>query len=236
MPARPSPSDPLPSEGLSRSHLRRLRQYYRSAGWPCQDNVELDLLERGYVRRSTGPGLERVEVTDAGIALLSRQLQRNRAAHAEHDALVDRVARWLLGQKRLVFRGVALRARIEDRWALSKPDVFSVRHVTASRRLQPAVHEIKVRRADLLGDLKLPAKRNGYQSYSQTFHYVIAEGIAEPCEIPDDCGVIVASARSFRIARPAPHRVATLTTAQWVALARAGAEYGDDDDHPQLAF
>ena len=61
----------------------------------------------------------------------------NRRAHAEHDALVDRVARWLLAQKRLVFRGIALRTRLDERWALSKPDVFSLRHATARRRLQP---------------------------------------------------------------------------------------------------
>jgi hypothetical protein len=101
--------------------------------------------------------------------------------------------------------------------------------------LHPAVHEIKVRRADLLGDLKNESKRRGYQSYSQSFHYVIAEGIAEPDEVPADCGLIVASARSLALVRPAPYRPATLTTAQWVALARAGAEFGDDDD-PQFSF
>jgi hypothetical protein len=213
-----------------------LRRYFRSAGWPCQDNVELDLLDRGLVRRETGGSLETIVVTDPGIALLVRQLERNRQALAEHDALVDRVARWLLAQKRLVFRGVALRTRIDDRWALSKPDVFALRHATASRRLQPAAFEIKVRRADLLGDLKRDGKRRGYQSFSQTFHYVIAEGIAEPGEIPQDCGLIVASERSLRVARPAPHREVSLTTAQWVALVRAGAEFGDDDEPSQLSF
>jgi hypothetical protein len=231
---KPVPAEP---EGLSRNHVRRLRQYYRSAGWPCQDNIELDLLERGFVRREcvAGGQLESIVVTDAGIGLLARQLERNRNAHAEHEALVERVARWLLSQKRLVFRGVALRTRLDDDWALSKPDVFSLRHVTSSRRLHPTVHEIKVRRADLLGDLKNESKRRGYQSYSQSFHYVIAEGIAEPDEVPADCGLIVASARGLRIVRPAPYRPATLTTAQWVALARAGAEFGDDDD-PQFSF
>lgn len=224
-------------DGLTRNHLRRLRQYYRSAGWPCQDNIELDLLERGCVRRErvAGGHLESIVVTDVGIALLARQLERNRNAHAEHETLVERVARWLLSQKRLVFRGVALRTRLDEAWALSKPDVFSLRHVTSSRRLHPAVHEIKVRRADLLGDLKNAAKRRGYQSYSQSFHYVIAEGIAEPDEIPADCGLIVASVSSLKIVRPAPYRPATLTTAQWVALVRAGAEFGDDDD-PQYCF
>lgn len=222
-------------DSLTRHHLRRLRQYFRSAGWPCQDNIELDLLQAGFIRRETGPSLETIVVTDAGIALLARQLERNRQAHAEHEALVERVARWLLGQKRLVFRGVALRTRVDDAWCLSKPDVFSLRHVTSSRRLHPAVHEIKVRRADLLGDLKRDSKRRGYQSYSQSFHYVIAEGIAEPEEIPADCGLIVASAKTLRVVRPAPHRPVAITTAQWIALARAGAEYGDDDD-PQLTL
>lgn len=232
----PRPTVPPEAGGLTRHHLRRLRQYFRSAGWPCQDNVELDLLDGGLVRRDTGGALERIVVTEQGIALLARQLERNRQAHAEHDALVDRVARWLLAQKRLVFRGIALRTRLEEQWALSRPDVFSLRHVTASRRLQPAVHEIKVRRADLLGDLRKEGKRRGYQSFSQTFHYVIAEGIAEPGEIPEDCGLIVASERSLRIVRPAPHREVSLTTAQWIALVRAGAEYGDDDEPSQLSF
>jgi hypothetical protein len=219
----PRPQITPEAGGLTRQHLRRLRQYYRSAGWPCHDNVELDLLDRGLVRRATGEAPERIVVTDSGIGLLARQLECNRRAHAEHDALVDRVARWLLAQKRLVFRGIALRARLDERWALSKPDVFSLRHALAASRLQPAVHEIKVRRADLLGDLKNDGKRRSYQSYSQTFHYVIVEGIAEPAEIPDDCGLIVAGERSLRVVRAAPHREVSLTTAQWVALVRAGA-------------
>jgi hypothetical protein len=128
-----------------------------------------------------------------------------------------------------------LRARVEDRWSLSKPDVFSVRNVTASRRLHPAVHEIKARRADLLGDLKNPAKRLGYQSYSQSFYYVIAEGIADPSEVPADCGLIVATDSSLQVVRHPQQRPVLLTTAQWIALARAGAEFGPDDDS-QLAF
>jgi hypothetical protein len=234
------PNDPLraATRTPTRNHLRRLRQYYRSSGWPCHDNIEIDLLEQGLVRREATPGrlgLEAIVVTDAGIAMLAQFLEANRRLHAEHDALVDRVARYLVTQKRLVFRGVGLRTYLDDAWALSRPDVFSVRHVTSSRRLHPAVHEIKVNRADLLGDLKKESKRRGYQSFSQSFYYVIAEGIAEPCEIPVDCGVIIALRDQLRLVRPAPHRAARLTTAQWIALARTGAEFGHDDDS-QLAF
>lgn len=226
---------PLPE--LSRHHLRRLRQYFRSAGWPCRDNVELDLLERGLVRRAPGPdgGLESIVVTDEGIAALARYLEGNRQALAEHEALVAAVARHLLGQKRLVFRRLSFRVRTEERWTFSRPDVFSLRQASSSRRLAPLVHEVKVRRADLLGDLKNAAKRRGYQSYSQAFYYVIAEGIAEPDEIPEDCGVMVATARGLSIARPSPHREVMLTTGQWVALARSRPDQFDEDD-PQLAL
>lgn len=222
---------------LSRQHLRRLRQYYRSAGWPCRDNMELDLLELGLVRRSDadGAGLESIVVTDAGIAALARYLDGNRRALAEHEALVEKVARHLLQQKRLVFRRLSLRVRTEERWAFSRPDVFSLRQVSSGKRLAPLVHEVKVRRADLLGDLKNEGKRRGYQSYSQAFYYVIAEGIAETDEIPADCGVMVATARGLSVARPSPHREVSLTTGQWVALARAQPERIDEDD-PQLTL
>ena len=65
---------------------------------------------------------------------------------------------------------------------------------------------------------------------------MLAEGLAEPDEIPPDCGLIVAGERDLRVVRPAPHREVALTTAQWVALARAGAEFGDDDEPSQLSF
>src|ERR1043165_4584342 len=114
---------------LTRHHLRRLRQYFRSSGWPCHDNIELDLLREGLVRRESRSGaLESIVVTDAGVARLAAQLECNRQAYAEHDALSARVARWLVSQKRLVFRHVALRARVDEAWLLSKPDVFSLRH------------------------------------------------------------------------------------------------------------
>jgi len=224
---------------LTRGHLRRLRQYYRSAGWPCRDNIEIDLLRQGLVRREMAaagtPGLEAIVVTESGIAALARFLETNRHAHSEHEMLVDRVARFLLAEKRLVFRGIGMRTYLDETWALSRPDVFSVRHVTSSRRLHPAVHEIKVNRADLLGDLKKESKRRGYQSYSQSFYYVILEGIADTSEIPGDCGLMIATSGKLRLVRAAPHRTATLTTAHWMALARGRAEF-DDDENPQLAF
>jgi hypothetical protein len=47
---------------------------------------------------------------------------------------------------------------------MAMPDVYSVRHTTVASYLQPVVHEIKVRRADLLADLKRPS-RNLYKGF-----------------------------------------------------------------------
>jgi hypothetical protein len=216
----------------SRSHLRRLRQYYRSAGWPCHDNLEIDLLVAGLVERlPAGAGAaETIRVTDAGLAALAGYRQQNRHALDSHDALVERIAQQLVDEGRVVFRGVALRAKVEAGWKPVRPDVFSIRNTSHDAYLAPFVHEIKVSRADLLTDLRNAGKRAGYQALSQQFWYVIADGIAEPEEIPEDCGVIVAGPDRLRMLRPSPARDVRLVTLHWLQLAKARAEFGADDD------
>lgn len=221
-----------PSVAGSRTHLRRLRQYYRSAGWPCHDNLELDLLVAGLVERvaSDAGGVESIRVTEAGISALAGFRQQNRHALDAHDALVERVARQLVDEGRVVFRGVPLRAKVESGWKPVRPDVFSIRNTSHEAYLAPFVHEVKVSRADLLTDLRNPGKRAGYQALSQQFWYVIAEGIAEPGEIPEDCGVIVSGAGGLRVLRPSPARDVRLVTLHWLQLAKSRAEFGADDD------
>src|SRR4051794_39392642 len=63
------------SSRLGIVHRRRLRQVYRSAGWPCQDGIEVELLAAGLLQRERGPfGYETVRLTDAGIAVLAETL------------------------------------------------------------------------------------------------------------------------------------------------------------------
>jgi hypothetical protein len=38
---------------LKRAHARRLRELYRSAGWPYQDVIEIELLAAGLLERVT---------------------------------------------------------------------------------------------------------------------------------------------------------------------------------------
>ena len=57
-----------PPPSLTELHRRRLRAIWRSAGWPSQDLVEVELLAAGWVERlRDGDGRETLRVTDAGI-------------------------------------------------------------------------------------------------------------------------------------------------------------------------
>ncbi|WP_119156685.1 hypothetical protein [Caldimonas tepidiphila] len=222
---------------LSRLHVRRLREVWRSAGWPCQDGVEAELLAAGLLERlREADGRERLRVTDAGVAALAQGLARNRAALGPHEALVARVAAQMQRAGRVVYTGLMLRAPLAGdvpdrvRWVQARPDVFSIRHTTREDALQPVVHEIKVRRADLLADLRLPDKRAAYLALAGECWYVLAEGIGEPGEVPPECGVMIAGSAGLEVARPAPARALKLPFDTWMALARAVPLAPPDDD------
>ncbi len=247
-PAAEVVATPPPGAGLGRIHARRLRDIYRSAGWPCQDLVEVELLAAGMVQRlQDAQGRESLRVTDAGITLLAETLLKNRAALSQHQALEERVAREMQRAGRIVWRGLSLRAQVpgvaeEDpqRWCIAKPDVFSIRNTTVEHYVEPIVHEIKVRRADLLGDLRRPAKRAAYLHMSSECWYVLGyDGrgrcIAAPEEVPLECGVMVYDGSRLSVARPAPRRAMALPFATWMALAKASPLPRQGEDQGLLA-
>jgi hypothetical protein len=107
------------------------------------------------------------------------------------------------------------------------------------------VHEIKVRRADLLADLRRPTKRAAYLDMAGAVYYVLAEGIGRADEVPPECGVMELQGSTLTTLRPAPMRAlpheAGLPFAVWMALARATPvpapdsvqrRLGDDDPDP----
>src|SRR4029453_5991081 len=90
--------------GLGVVHRRRLREVYRSAGWPCQDGIEVELLAAGLLARERGPlGHETIRLTDAGIAILAESLAKNRSRRDAHELLVERVAREMTRAGRLAW-------------------------------------------------------------------------------------------------------------------------------------
>jgi hypothetical protein len=257
------------SPTITRRHLQRLREVYRSAGWPCADMLELELLAAGLLERRCSPeGCETLRLTDAGIQALALAHAGHQAARSPHETLVARVAEELGRAGRLAWRGLSLRVALprepapgaaltlreplalwpaepaveaagnapEHAWCLAMPDVFSIRRSSVEAYLEPVVHEIKVSRADLLGDLKRPAKRAAYLAMAGACWYVLgrdAKGrpIAEAEEVPAECGVMIASDTQLEVARPAPRRaVDRLPLQVWLSLAQAAPAARPADD------
>ena len=96
------------------------------------------------------------------------------------------------------------------------------------------VHEIKVSRADLLGDLKRLEKRGAYLAMSQQVYYVLGnkangQPIAQPDEIPRECGVMWCASGRLEVVRVAPKRpFERLRFDVWMALAKAAPVRRDE--------
>ncbi len=219
---------------LTRAHARRLRDVHRSAGWPTQDAIEIDLLAAGLLQQvEHAGGANTLRLTEAGIAHLARAFAHNRRVRDRHEALVEQVAVELLREGRIVWTGLSLRARVANdngdaaQWRMCMPDVFSIRNTTVAAYIEPVVHEIKVNRADLLGDLKSAHKRASYLDVGGQCWYVLGQDakgrpIGEPDEVPAECGVLMAEGDRLVMARYAPKRAcADLPFSMWMTLAKA---------------
>jgi hypothetical protein len=232
----------LTAPGLlpSAAHLKRLREVWRSAGWPCLDNIELDLLAAGLLTRHWDEaGRQTLRVSDSGIAVLAAKRQRHQQALSAHEELVGRVATEMQRAGRIVWRGLSLRAPLpgddgHTQWPTVMPDLFSIRNTTLEDCTEAVVHEIKVSRADFRSDLQRPAKGQAYQALASQCWYVLKRGIAQLDEVPAEYGVLWADAHGLEVGRAAPKRAMRLPFMMWMALARAPAVPpldGDEQAH-----
>lgn len=222
---------------LSAAHRRRLREVWRSAGWPYQDLIEAELVAAGLLERQRDAGgHETVRVSDAGVREIAAGARHNRSARDAHEALVERVVLEMLRAGRLVWRGLTLRAPLVPpegapvRWAMAMPDVFSIRHTTVEDYVEPVVHEIKVHRSDLLADLKRPDKGAAYCGLSSQCWYVFPAGLARPEEVPAPFGVMTLADGVFTVERPAASRACRMALGTWMELARRSSERADPMD------
>ncbi|MGC1174790.1 MAG: hypothetical protein WA904_13975, partial [Polaromonas sp.] len=147
----------------------------------------------------------------------------------------------------IAWRGLGLRAQLPPlaeggsaRWCVARPDVFSIRNTSVESYVDPVVHEIKVRRSDLLGDLRRPEKRTAYLDLGGECWYVLgcdARGrpIAGADEVPPECGVMQLEGNRLVVARAAPRRTRRqLPFGVWLALAKATPVAGLRDDEQGL--
>ena len=114
---------------LNRSHRTRLMHIWRSAGWPCKDGIEIDLLAARLVALQARPdGCETLQLTEAGIDFLAEARQRGLRALSGHDRLAQRFAeQHLLAGGRIVWRELSLRAP-----TVPMPDVALVANAVAT--------------------------------------------------------------------------------------------------------
>jgi hypothetical protein len=104
---------PLPI-ALTRVHRTRLMQIWRSAGWPCKDGLEIDLLAAGLIAPQLSPdGFETLKLTDEGIRTLALARQRGVRALSAHDRLAQKFAAELLTAGRIVWTELSLHAVVE---------------------------------------------------------------------------------------------------------------------------
>jgi hypothetical protein len=256
---------------LSPQHARRLREVYRSAGWPWQDSVEIELLALGLLERRCDGGRDSVRLTDAGIQAAAQAVQKNQRARSAHERLVERVAREQGRAGRIVWRGLALRALVpvagaasaatvstaaiapaelpaelpadaepQGAWCIACPDVFSIRNTSVARYVEPVVHEVKVSRADLLSDLRKPAKRQAYLDLGGQCWYVLGRdgrgrAIGDADDVPAECGVLSEGEDGvLAVQRNAARRERlSLPFHVWMALARATPCAGLDTEAQQ---
>ncbi len=200
-------------------HLTRLMALWRSAGWPCRDGIELDLIAAGCVESTRDvTGRETLHLTDVGLEMLQHARRQRARSASLHDRIAARMGLELHRQGRIVWRELGLRALIVDSaapipvqtrsgilpglesdldtarvgrgsWRSARADLFSIRNSSIESALRPAVHEIKASRADLMADLRDAAKGEAYRSVSSETYYVFPEGLAEADEIPLDFGI-----------------------------------------------
>ena len=91
--------------------IKRLREMYRSAGWPFLDTVDIELIAAGFLEQVTEEkGYATVRVTASGIAHRALSIQRNRQNRSAHEILVDRVGWEMLRDGRVVWTSLGLRA------------------------------------------------------------------------------------------------------------------------------
>lgn len=236
--------DESPSESLKPSYVRRLRTVHRSAGWPCCDPVEVDLVAAGLLeRRRSALGHETVHVTEKGLPYLTR-LRPNAEEAIEtpsaREALIQQVAREMTRNGRLAWCGLRLRVELAQkeggiRWGVAKPDVFSIRNTSVEGYAQPVVHQIIAERSDLVAHLADPDAHAVYRELGGECWYVLsddAQGIpvAAPDVVPQEYGVLVRDGSRLAVARSATHSARPrMPFTVWMALAKSEPIRGLDE-------
>jgi hypothetical protein len=182
---------------LTRLHYRRLRHYWQGKGLPgggasLADGIDLDLAAAGLIVRRDVMGGAYFVTTPTGEQELHAEKKREIARRAPHHELARRLAVHLQGKGRITWENIELMVHLaQGNRQLIRPDVYSLVATYNEKNLAPCVHEVKVSRADFLSDVAKAEKRSGYLAVAESVFYVTPEGLVDPAEVPEECGLIV---------------------------------------------
>lgn len=219
---RPSPV------ALPRRQAQRLRHYFGRGGRATAydlDGIDLDLIGTGLIRAEASDYAgNRITVTDLGAKVLHEHRQADITSRAVHHTLGERLAAWLREQGRITWENVEFHNTVPVEQAgdvaiCVRPDVYSIKPSLRAIYSNPCVHEVKVSRADFLGDLAKPQKRAAYAMMAEAVYYVAPEGVIQPNEVPKGFGLLVERTEgTFVLARRARRNKIQLQPQHYLAM------------------
>lgn len=184
---------------LNHGHLSRLRKLW-SYGRPVHvgelGGIDLDLTVHGLVK-SVDAGYNAsavLAVTKLGVAHLNAARQALVAAQRPHHELGQRLAQHLQAKGLHTWENVEFSNpdSSHDRcWGVVRPDVFACMPALKAENAAPAIYEVKVSRADFLGDISRPEKRKAYSQLAEAVYYCCPSGLIDKAEVPDGYGLLV---------------------------------------------
>ena len=114
-------------------------------------------------------GLKVLDATGAGFS--GDVIAAIDFATVNKAALVERIADQQVRNGRVAFRGLTLLGKPGEAWLHLRPDVYSIANTTVEDYVEPVIHEIKVKRADLKADLKkVDAFKTWLEQQPETTH------------------------------------------------------------------
>lgn len=219
---------------LKPAHFKRLRFIFER-GRPIHlhkfEGVDVVLIAAGLVKQEedtrNGWAPLKLDLTDAGRAVVIERMAARRSAVAVHNTLASRLAHWMRSTRGCMtwedatFARPVSQARDEALyWTTVRIDVFACAYTPTARIAKTETFEVKRSRSDFRSELKNPEKSMASRELAEASWFVTPAGMVDVSLVPEGFGLLVeASPGEFEVVRrpkrkkafmPAPETLMTL--------------------------
>jgi len=223
---------------ITKQQNTRLR-YYFERGIRCSKNdmdaTDLDLSGLKLIEITVGTYSNQIKVTPSGIEAIHQYRQKTIATRNIHNNLGARLSEYLRKQGRITWENIEFKNRLTnpetgyEQFQCVRPDVFSILPSLQLKYANPCIHEVKVSRADFLGDIGRPEKREAYYEMSEAVYYTVPEGMVSPEEIPTGFGLMIETKNgTFKLVKKVRKRKVELKPHHYLNLIIKPGEYPAD--------